>query len=464
MRHPHAQTGLRRTLALAVIGAAGATGAALVASIWLSWPPAEAETTAIVPGRSLAATPTATLPAPPRSGVDPPAPELAPRPVQSLAPPAVTRPTTPPAWGAPRAFGSLDVTLLEPGGKPAVGAVISVSAPRTTWGRQGPAVVADESGHAMWPAVPAETELQVGFTDALGFDVGSTTLTLEPGERRELTQRIDAELSAVVVRVADGSGAGLAAQVTLQAVRSIDGKNRSDSTRSTSRLTDSSGRAAFPGLSVQRVSVWAQAEGFAPLWRDDITLDHDPLEIALIIERGSGLDVQIVDDVGRPRDVDSVALTGTPMTVLAEHVAPGWYRFVGVPRAATGLVASAQGRRWSVRSLAGPVVQLVVPASGSLSVSWSELPLSYEPNGVFISSEPPAWGWFEPLDAATRAARGPVLFENLAPGDYIVRLNCPDAPVARSKSPDARSPEATPNLSAPAVVVSRQIAEVRIEP
>src|SRR5262245_46514983 len=152
MRRPRAQIGLRRALVLAAIGVAGATGVALVASIWLSRPPAEIETTAIVPDRSFAAVPTPTLPAPSRS-LEEPAPELAPRPVQSLAPPDVERPTTPAALGAPRAFGSLDVTLLQPGGQPALGAIVSVSAPRTTWTRPDSAIVADESGHAAWPVV-----------------------------------------------------------------------------------------------------------------------------------------------------------------------------------------------------------------------------------------------------------------------------------------------------------------------
>jgi hypothetical protein len=83
---------------------------------------------------------------------------------------------------------------------------------------------------------------------------------------------------------------------------------------------------------------------------------------------------------------------------------------------------------------------MVVPAAGALSVTWAQLSNDCEPIGVFIYSEPPGWGWFEPVDEALRATRGPVLFENLAPGEYRVELHCPQARAAdRSGSATVKS-------------------------
>ena len=459
VRRHHAKVGLRWTPALA---AAGVVGGALIALLWISGP--LAETTEAPTGREsalAAAPPVPSLPAPP-----PPAPAAAPaptiQPVQPLAATAVVTPLAARASGAPRSFGSLDVVLLQPSGKPAIGAVVGLSAPRTSWqpdaATKSRAVVA-ESGRVEWRAVPAETELQIGITDALGYGIGSATVTLAPHEHRQLTQRIETALRSLVVRVVDNAGRGLAAEVTLHA----DTREETFQPIPAQRFTDSGGRAAFVGLAAERVSVWAKVEGFAPIWRDGILLDRDPVEIVLALEApSSGVDVEIVDDLGAPRDVDSVVLTGPPMTVLAERIAPGWYRFAHYPRAATGIVASVQGRTWNLKHSADePLASLVVPASGSLSVTWDRLPAGYEPNGVFITSDPPAWGWFEPLDAGLRAGRGPVRFETLAPGEYTVRLNCPNAPML-SGPPDV--PPSAPNLSAQATVASRQMTEVKIEP
>jgi hypothetical protein len=383
-----------------------------------------------------------------------PAHDASAQPVQPLAPAEIPAAPPSPVAGAPRSFGSLDLTLVQPDGQPAAGALVALATPRTTWKPEPgarPRLDADEAGHVAWPIVPAETELQLTVTDALGIEVAAVVaLTLGPREHREQTLRIDCKLRSVVVRVVDTSAAGLSAEVTLQATR-----DASQQPVPRTERTDAHGRVAFVGLAAERVDVWAVAPGYSPMWRGQLTLDRDPLEIVLTLENGPRVDVEIADLEGRPRDVDSLQLVGVPMCVLADRIAPGLYRFPAFPRAATGIIASVQGRRWSVsHSASEPVAHLVVPASGSLSVTWAPLPLDCEPNGIFISSEPSAWGWFEPIDAATLAGHGPVLFETLAPGDYSVRLNCPDSKHA----------QAVAELSARATVQSGKTAQLRIEP
>lgn len=448
MRRHHAQTGLRWALALAALGLA------LVALLWRAGPRVDVDEPMPPSVAQAPAAPAPPLPAPADPASPLPAHDSSAQPVQSLAPAEV--PAAPPSnvVGAPRSFGSLDVTLVQPDGQPAAGAIVALQAPRTTW-KPGPGARqrpdADEAGHVAWATVPAETLLQLSVTDAVGIDVlHSIELTLGPGEHREQTLQIDCKLRSVVVRVVDSSAAGLAAEVTLQATRD----DRQPPILRTAR-TDADGRVAFVGLAAERVAVWAVAPGYAPMWRGELSLDRDPLEIVLTLESGPRVDVEIADLQGRPRDVDSVQLVGPPMSVLADRIAPGLYRFAAFPRAATGIIASVQGRRWAVSHTASePVAHLVVPASGALSVTWAPLPVDCEPNGVFIASEPSGWSWFEPIDAATLAGHGPVLFKTLAPGDYSVRLNCPDSMHA----------QAVAELSVRATVQSGQTAQLRIAP
>jgi hypothetical protein len=452
MQRHHAQIGLRWALAFAGVGLA------LVALLWTAAPlagpeqlaaPTSVETGGVEPV-------SASLPAPSPETSAAPAPDPAPRPVERLVPkgPDPPRPASNVA-GAPTAYAALTLTLVQPNGKPAAGGIVTLSAPRTTWtqaagSRQRP--ISDDAGQLPFPKVPAETQLELSVTDALGFDVlRPVQLTLAAGEHRRLTQRLDRELRTVVVQVVDRAGGGLSAEVTLNAVRN---EARGDP-RSAYRSTDEEGRAAFVGIAADTVSVWATRAGYAPMWRSALPLDRDPLQIVLTLESGPSVDVEIVDGSGRPRDVDSVELRGVPMSVLAERVATGLYRFPAFPRAATGVIASVQGRTWMTPHTASePVAHLVVPASGALSVTWGRLPEGCEPNGIFISSEPPGWSWFEHLDAGTLAGRGPVRFETLAPGDYNVRLNCPNPPAG---PPDF-------DLETRATVQSGKTADVRIVP
>ena len=423
MRAPQGQS----RLGWASVGAA-ALAAAAGALLWSAAPrneshAADSPATVTTPPTAAAALPVSRKdPTPPL-----PAPDITSEPVQSLAPPPaerrVARPRVP-AGTTPTSFAALDLTLVEPSGSPARGIKLTVRALNSRWRAYELPGYCIEN-HFVLTDLPADTTLVLRGTDPLGYEVLKLQLALSQNERRVLTETVSRELLAVTVHVRDRAGRPVEdASVSLVAGLT-QGSTR---TRQTAQeKTGSSGVVLFRDLAAESVSVSVQRDGFAPAWVADTPLDRDPLEIAITLDGGFAVDVEIVDEAGRPRGVDAVSLRGSPVSILAERTGPGHYRFAAFPEGASGIIASVQGRVWALDHAARqPVARLLVPSSGSLAVTWDPVASGCEPLGLFIYSEPPGWGWFEAMDAAARARRGPVLFEDLAPGDYRVELHCPD--------------------------------------
>ena len=357
--------------------------------------------------------------------------------------------TTATGWAA---LGSLDLTLEQPCGAPAARIRLGMEIPDPERQEFERPVHVDGNGRVVLQALPAETPIRLRASDAMDYGVWTLDFTLAANEQRVLTETISRDLRSVVVRVRDGAGRPLdGAKVHLVAALT-DGETLSLKTADRSSyqlvprdyrpdprdrvLTDAEvaeqrswehGAARFDGLAAESVSVSATLDGYAPAWISDVPLDHDPLELTFTLEPGFPVDVEIVDEAGQPRDVDEVELRGTPVAVKAVRTAPGRYRFAAFPEQATGITANVQARCWSIEHDAHrPLARMVVPSSGSIAVTWSDLEPHCRPMGISIHSDSANWGWFEAMDAGTRAAHGPVLFEDVAPGDYRVELHCPD--------------------------------------
>lgn len=386
-----------------------------------------------------------------------PSPDAAIDEVQPLAPvrPDHVAPLADAATIDPAASGSLDLTLLQPCGAPARSLDFSAEPPKFELRADGVFPFFDDrKGQLLLAGLPVETPIQLWFTDSVDYEVFRLELTLAPGEQRVLSETISRDLRCVIVRVRDGAGrpidgarVHLVAAVTEGEARSIKSVDRwsgqvpprdrpPDHDRGSRWLSDAEvaernswehGVVRFDALAAESVSVCVSREGYGMTWISDVPLDHDPLELTVTLEPGFRVDVEVVDEAGQPRDVDEVELRGTPVSVLAVRTAPGHYRFADFPEQATGITANVQARCWSIDHDAHqPLARMVVPASGSIEVTWSDLEPHCRPMGISIQSDSANWGWFEAMDATTRAAHGPVIFEDVAPGDYRVELHCPD--------------------------------------
>ncbi|HZL99710.1 MAG TPA: carboxypeptidase-like regulatory domain-containing protein, partial [Planctomycetota bacterium] len=433
---------------------AAAFGLAAAAVLWAARPRADDESAGVGDAAAASVPPPAAQPLPPLVAL--PGPDASLDPAQPLDVPEAPANRAPLAKTptAPTAFAALELTLVQPCGQPAAGVRVQVAAPRSTWKPTSQADAPAEpttsgSGTIAWPRLPAQTPLLLHANDPLGFVLLSRhTLSLDPGERRELTVTVDHDLRSLEVAVTDGAGRPIDALVELVAAQDEAGGRQ---LRTWKLATDADGLAAFGRLAADSVSVAVNRHGFAPTWRTDVPLDRDPLRIELALDPGLPVDVEIVDESGQPRDVDAVEMRGTPMSVLAQRVAPGRYRFASFPEGANGIVASVQGRIWQTGHEARhPVARLVVPAPGALSVTWRHLPPGFEPTGIFVVSVPPGWGSFELIDAAARARGGPLLLDDLVPGHYELRLHGSEGGGA--------------DLAAKATVTSGTTAAVRIEP
>jgi hypothetical protein len=442
-------------LGWAVLGVA-AIGLAAGAMTWVASrrddvppPPAVAAagpaTPEVIPLPAPSADATSSLPPPglPTDGVQPLAPSS---PLVQLGQLDVTTAT---AWAA---LGSLDLILEQPCEAPAALVRLGMEITDPEKKEFERPVHVDGNGRVVLQALPAETPIRLRGSDAMDYGVWTLDFTLAPDEHRVLTETISRDLRSVVVRVRDDAGRPidrasihLVAALTEGETRSLKTADRSSHQlaprdyRPDPRdgvLTDAEvaeqrswehGAARFDGLAAESVSVGVTLDGYAPAWISDVPLDHDPLEILLTLEPGFPVDVEIVDEAGQPRDVDEVELRGTPVSVKAVRTARGRYRFAAFPEKATGITANVQARCWSIEHDAHrPLARMVVPSAGSIAVTWSDLEPHCKPMGIYIHSDSANWGWFEAMDAETRAAHGPVLFEDVAPGDYRVELHCPD--------------------------------------
>jgi len=443
MRPKHGQ------IRLAWIGAS-ALAIALIAGalLWAAAPHDDADAEARVAfAVSRTAAPAFSI-APPASL---PAPEAAIEPPQPLTPPAaparVAR-AEPAAAASGRA--SLDLTLLEPSGGPAVGVKMMLAIPTSKARITAVPEWSGPDGRIVLPFLPADVPLVLRFADKAGNPVlDPLRLTLAAGEHRVLSLTTSVELCDVVVEVRDRLGRPVQDPVDVTLVAAF--RNGSKRSLQTIREQTSEGRVGFSRMAVESVSVTAQLDGFAPAWQADTPVDRDPLVVVLTLDPGFTVDVEIVDEHGRARDVDAVTLRGAPVGMPARWLGPGRFRFPAFPAEATGITVSAQGRHWSIdHDARQPTARIVVPAAGELSVSWDPLEAGCGVQGLFIYSEPPGWGWFQQVDVATLARGGPVLIDDLAPGDYRLEVPCVS--------------NYGPGRNGRATVQSGRMTAVRIEP
>lgn len=432
MRPPHGQSRLRRAaivvaavlavVAGAMLWAFGAherrdapADAAIAAAPRPAW---EQEPTSLPTPRSAA------LPEPRPSAPAPlPALDVVPEDVEPPAPAASPK-RLPKARTAPTDFATLDLTLLQSHGAPAAGVKLKLEAPYSKWQRGTDPLLSDESGRFALPPLPADTLLYLSASDRLRYPVLERfELTLQPGERRVLSRTLERDLHAVIVRLRDRAGHPVPG-VTTRLVTALT--HASTRTVQESQATsDADGLAHFAGSAAESVSITASHESFAPAWISDLPLDRDPLQIELVLDPGFPVEVEISDASGRPRDVDRVELRGSPVVVQARRIVTGRYRFDAFPETASGITAIVQGRSWPVdHSARQPVARIVVPAAGALSMSWDATRITCEEARIFVYSDPPGWGWYMSVDEAARDTGGPLRLGDLAPGDYLVQIEC----------------------------------------
>jgi len=241
--------------------------------------------------------------------------------------------------------GGLDVTVLQPDGKPAEKVRASVAEASVRQGTSHTwALLADRSGRLTAPGLPDEQEVSLTL-----FQAGFPPLVVR-GWPSRLPRKIVLKPGAEVTgRLLDKNRRGIAGAAVeaefwvAQSPRLV-------------RLADKSkadGTFALRGLSSGRLTLTLRAPGFAS--------SVEPLELAVgerrdlgvrVLEPGRALDVEVRDEAGQP--VSGAEVEAGP-GLSATSDAAGRAEFVGVPLAPLELRGTAPGHQPASRRLQPPL-------------------------------------------------------------------------------------------------------------
>lgn len=308
------------------------------------------------------------------------------------------------------------------------------------------------SVEAGFPAAPSviisdvapDTPLTVSVVDASDEVLwGPVEVALAPGETHAITITLEGESRTLEGRVVDTSGAPVAyAQV--QIVR--DGSSPND-------RTEPDGTFVFDGLRVDALELFVHGDDFVAR-RVAVDVADSPVE--LVVERGTAVDVAVVDPRGRPVDGATVRFMDPESGVV--RTAGGWdaaspYRLEAVPVGVYDFVVRLAGREWTARhDTRVDYLEVVVDDVGEATITWT----------AELDAD---WPWLEllRLDDETRTRRRVtdderalrrVDFAALPHGRYTVRLTDGRPDLDRSREV----------LTAPPFDVGPEPARVALEP
>jgi len=341
--------------------------------------------------------------------------------------PAVPQPDYPLKMRPPSTgLAALDLTLLQPCGEPAAGVTLSVSPPQfgpPPFG--GEPMVTDTSGRIVLTQFSAGVEVQLHGNDELGHCVLDTKFSLRPDETRALTCTIERDLHTVVVHVRNAQGSPVTDAIVMLLAAATRKGERSEMT--SQQHVSAEGDARFPSTAAESISIAARCEGLAPAWLTDVSLDQLVHGVVLTLQPGHPVDVEIVDEAGRPRRANSVRLRGSPLALEARHVDGGHFIFDAYPESANGIVAIMGKCAWTIEHSANePSARIELPASGALALTWDPAELDCNRTELCLSGGSLAQDLNLPVYLDELARGGPRRIDDLLPGDYSVRLACID--------------------------------------